>query len=72
MQTAETANKGNQRGNVQIKGYLKHNGVERDLVDLSVTHEHCGVTDEPSNNGQLCYADDIDRPLREADRKKVL
>ncbi len=39
-QTAVTASKGNQRGDVHIKGYLKHNGVERDLVyDLSVTHE---------------------------------
>ena len=37
VQTAVTASKGNQRGDVQIKGYLKHNGVERDLVfDLSV------------------------------------
>ena len=65
--------KGNQRGDVQIKGYLKHNGVERDLVyDLSVTHERWGATDEPSKNGQLCYPDDIDRPLREAAQKKVL
>ena len=73
VQTAVTASKGNQRGDVQIQGYLKHNGVERDLVyDLSVTHERWGATDEPSKNGQLCYPDDIDRPLREAAQKKVL
>ena len=54
-------------GGCQIQGYLKHHGVERDLVyDLSVTHERWGATDEPSKNGQLCYPDDIDRPLREA------
>jgi len=58
---------------VQIKGYLKHKGVERDLVcDLSVTHERWGATDEPSKNGQLRYPDDIDRPLREAAQQKVL
>ena len=39
VQTAVTASKGNQRGDVQIKGYLKHNGVELDLVYyLSETH----------------------------------
>ena len=54
VQTAVTASKGNQRGDVQIQGYLKHNGVERDLVyDLSVTYERWGVTDKPSKNGQL-------------------
>ena len=37
-----------------------------------MTHERWGATDEPSKNGQLCYQDDIDRPLREAAQKKVL
>ena len=32
VQTAVTASRGQQRGDVQIKGYLKHNGVEQDLV----------------------------------------
>jgi len=32
VQTAVTASKGNQRGDVKIKGYLKHDGGERDLV----------------------------------------
>ena len=72
VQTAVTASKGNQRGDVQIQGYLKHNGLDRDLVDLSVTHERWGATDEASKNGQLCYPDDIDSPLREAAQKKVL
>ena len=63
VQTAVTASKGNQRGDVQIQGYLKHNGVERHLVyDPSVTHECWGATDEPSQNGQLCYPDDINLP----------
>ena len=31
-----------------------------------------GRTDEPSKNGQLCYPDDIDWPLREAAQKNVL
>jgi len=30
-----------------------------------VTHERWGATDEPSKNRQLCYPDDIDRPLQE-------
>ena len=61
-------------GGCQIQGYLKHNGVERDLVyDLSVTHERWGATDEPCKNRQLCYPDDINRPLQEeAAQKKVL
>ena len=37
-----------------------------------MTHERWGATDEPSKNGQLCSPDDIDRPMREAARKKVL
>jgi len=32
VQTAVTASKGQQRGDVQIKGYLQHNGAPRDLV----------------------------------------
>jgi len=55
------------------KGYLKHNGVERDLVfDLSVTHERWEALDEPSKHAHLCYPDDLIRPLREAARKTVL
>ena len=74
VQTAVMASKGNQRGDVKIKGYLKHDGGERDLVyDLSVTHERWGATDEPCKNRQLCYPDDINRPLQEeAAQKKVL
>ena len=37
-----------------------------------MTHERWGANDEPTKNGQLCYPDDIDRPLREAAQKKVL
>ena len=44
-----------------------------DLVyDLLVTHERCGASDKPSENGHLCYPDDINRPLREAAQKRVL
>jgi hypothetical protein len=32
VQTAVTASKGNQRGDVEIKDYLRHNGVDRTLV----------------------------------------
>ena len=57
---------------MQIKGYLKQSGVERDLVyDLSVTHERRRAYDEASKNGHLCYPDDINRTLREAAQKKV-
>ena len=39
---------------MQLKGYLNHNGVERDLVvDLSVTHERWEASDEPSKMGML-------------------
>ena len=58
---------------MQLKGYLKHNDVGRDLVyDLLVTHERCGASDKPSENGHLCYPDDINRPLREPAQKRVL
>ena len=38
----------------------------------SLTHERWVTTEEPSKDGQLRYPDDIDRPLREAAKKKVL
>jgi hypothetical protein len=61
VQTAATASKGNQRGDVQIQGYLKHNGVERDLVyDLSVTHERWGATRSRSTDLEVVYFDMTD------------
>ena len=58
---------------MQPKGYLNHNDVGRDLVyDLSVTHECRGASDEPSENGHLCFPDDIKRSLWEPAQKRVL
>jgi len=72
VQTAVTASKGNQRGDVEIKDYLRHNGVDRTLVfDFSMAHDRWGATDEPSKNGQLCYPHDLNRTVREAAQKKV-
>jgi len=73
VQSAVTVSRGQQRGDMQLKGHLKHNSVERDLVfDLFVTHERWGASKEPSKNGHFCYPDDLNRPLREAARKTVL
>jgi len=71
IQTAVTASKGQQRGDVQIKDY--HNGAPRDLVfDLSITHERWGAPqDDPSKAGQLRHPADINKPLREAAKEKT-
>jgi len=73
VQTAVTASKGQQRGDVQIKHYLQHNSAPRDLVfDLSITHERWGgPQDDPSKTSQLRHPADIYKPLREAARDKV-
>ena len=72
VQTAVTASKGNQRGDVEINDYLRHNGVDRTLVfDFSMAHDRWGATDEPSKNGQLCYPYDLNRTVWEAAQKKV-
>ena len=73
VQTAVTASRGKQRGDVQIRRYLHHNGASRDLVfDLTLTHERWGDTDDPHKKGQLRSPADLDRPLRDAAREKVV
>ena len=73
VQTAVTASRGQQRGDVQIKDYLHHNGAPRDLVfDLSITHERWGAPqDDESKTGQLRHPADINKPLREAAKEKA-
>ena len=77
VQTAVTANKGQQRGDVQNKHYLQHNGAPRDLVfdgkfDLSITHQLWGAPqDGPSKTGQCRHPADMNKPLREAAKEKV-
>jgi hypothetical protein len=72
VQTAVTASKGNQRGDVEIPGYLRHNGVDRTLVfDFSLAHDRWGSSDEPPKNGQLCYPHDLNQTVKEAAQKKV-
>jgi len=77
VQTAVTASKGQQRGDVQNKHYLQHNGAPRDLVfdgkfDLSITHQLWGAPqDGPSKTGQCRHPADMNKPLREAAKEKV-
>ena len=73
VQTAVTASRGKHRGDVQIREYLHHNGSPRDVVfDLTLTHERWGDTDDPHKKGQLRSPADLDRPLRDAAREKVV
>ena len=54
MQTAVTASRGEQRGDVQIRKFLHHNGAPRDFVfDLTLTYERWEDTDDPSKMGKL-------------------
>ena len=72
VQTAVTASRGRQRGDVQIREFLHHNGVPRDLVfDLTITHERWGDTDDPYKMHKLRHPADINKPLRDAAREKV-
>ena len=71
VQTAVTASRGNQRGDVQIRKFLHHNGAPRDLVfDLTLTHERWGDTDDPSKLSKLRHPANINKPLQEAASQK--
>lgn len=71
VQTAVTASKGQQWGDVQVRDYLQHNGVDRDLVfDLSITHAGGRRTTLP-RTGKLRHLANFNKPLREAAQESV-
>ena len=67
VQTAVTASRGRQRGDVQIREYLHHNTAPRDVVfDLTIAHEWWGDTDNPHKMHKLRHPAHINKPLQEA------
>ena len=72
VQTAVTASRGKQRGDVQIREFLHHNAAPRDLVfDLTLTHERFGDTDDPHKMHRLKHPANINKPIQEAAKEKV-
>ena len=72
VQTAVTASRGRQRGDVQMREFLHHNGAPHDLVfDLMLTHERWGDTDDPSKMHKLRHPAHINKPLQEAAKEKT-
>ena len=49
-----TASRGKQRGDVQIRGFLHHNGAPCDLdFDLTLTHERWEAVNDPFKTGKF-------------------
>ena len=70
VQTAVTASRGKQRGDVQFRKFLHHNGAPRDLVfDLTITHEQWGDTDDPYKMSKLRHPANFNKPLQEPARE---
>ena len=71
-QNGVTASAGQQRGDVEIRNYLRDQAGSRSLVfDLSITHDRYGSSSHPLQNGHLTHPQDIDSHLHVAAQRKV-
>ena len=59
-----TASSGQRRGDVEIRNYLRDQAGRRSLVfDLIVTHDCCGSSGHPLQNGLLTHPQDLHAAL---------
>ena len=57
---------------MEIRNYLRDQADSRSLVfDLSITHDRCGSSSHPLQNGRLTHPQDIDAPLHIAAQRKI-
>jgi hypothetical protein len=62
-QRGVTASAGQQRGDVEIRNYLRDQAGSRSMVfDLSITHDCYGSSSHPLQNGRLTHPNDVDAP----------
>ncbi len=67
-----TASVGQQRGDVEVRSYLRDQAVSRSLVlDLSIAHDRFGSSCHVQQNGSLLHPQDLDCPIRVAAQRKT-
>jgi hypothetical protein len=60
IQHCVTASAGQQRGDVEIRNYIRDQAGSRSLVfDLSITHDRYGSSSHPLQNGRLTHPQDV-------------